>query len=214
MFRKTRRNTGPLYLRGARWNNSGSPFFMEYGYPEFAFFAKNTTLPWAGTAPLFVYPHKRKMRNPTFMPFIHSRLVAPINRQGYIGVAGGTNMYHNFLPGALVFPGAEQSLYQGMQENQQPAVEAIFQNPLQPANDSVQFPGQGLPVAANPYAHPYPIQANIMKPPSGIHSIMNSFKTQEGSIDIKKMIDTAGQMAYAVNQVQSLVKGLGGILKV
>lgn len=214
MFRKTRSNRGPLRCQRAKWNNSGAPFFMEYGYPQFAFFAKNTTLPWAGPAPVIVYSHKGKARNQTLLPFIHSHPVAPINRQGYLGRAGGTNRYHNFLPGAPVFPGGEQYLYQATQENPQPAAEAIFQNPLQPVNDSVQFQGHGSPVAANPYPHPYPIQANIMKPPSGIHSIMNSFKTQEGSIDIKKMIDTAGQMAYAVNQVQSLVKGLGGILKI
>jgi len=43
---------------------------------------------------------------------------------------------------------------------------------------------------------------------------MNSFKGQDGSLDINKMVDTAGTMMNAVSQVSSMVKGLGGIIKV
>ncbi|AEH53575.1 conserved hypothetical protein [Heyndrickxia coagulans 2-6] len=40
---------------------------------------------------------------------------------------------------------------------------------------------------------------------------MNSFKSQDGSIDFNKMVNTAGQMINAINQVSSMVKGLGGL---
>ncbi|QJX62722.1 hypothetical protein HLK66_14400 [Niallia circulans] len=45
-------------------------------------------------------------------------------------------------------------------------------------------------------------------------SIMNSFKSQDGSLDFNKMMDTAGMMMNAMNQVTGLVKGVGGIFKV
>lgn len=94
--------------------------------------------------------------------------------------------------------------------------EFIFQNPLEA--EGAEYSGGG-PIPANsinlnPYMHPYPKQSFTYKPPSGMKSIMNSFKTQEGNLDLNKMIDTAGQMANAVSQVQGMVKGLGGMFKV
>ena len=47
-----------------------------------------------------------------------------------------------------------------------------------------------------------------------ISSVLNQFKTQEGSIDFNKMIDTAGMMLNSMNQVSNLVKGVGSIFKV
>lgn len=92
-------------------------------------------------------------------------------------------------------------------------VESILQNPLQPKkNQGGMNPYMGY---TNPYMHPYPKQGmGGNRPPSGINSFMNSFKQQDGSLDFNKMIDTAGQMMNAVNQVSGLVKGLGGIFKV
>jgi hypothetical protein len=52
------------------------------------------------------------------------------------------------------------------------------------------------------------------KQPGGMNSLMNSFKSQDGSVDFNKMMNTAGQMMNAVTQVTSLVKGLGGMFKV
>jgi hypothetical protein len=65
-----------------------------------------------------------------------------------------------------------------------------------------------------PFSHPYPKQSAIPRPPTGVKSIMNSFKTQDGTFDVNKMVDTAGQMMNAVTQVSSMVKGLGGMFKV
>lgn len=88
----------------------------------------------------------------------------------------------------------------------------LFQNPLQPQDDPIYgFYGQ-QPEYQN--FNPYPQQNFLPKQPSGLQSIMNSFKSQEGNLDLNKMVDTAGQMVNAVTQVSSLVKGLGGMFKV
>ncbi|MFB6466047.1 YppG family protein [Cytobacillus sp. Hz8] len=90
--------------------------------------------------------------------------------------------------------------------------QTIFSNPLQPVNHSQAY-GQ-TQQNINPNMHPYPKNALNSKPPSGVQSIMNSFKAQDGSLDLNKMIDTAGQMMNAVTQVSSMVKGFGGMFKV
>ncbi|WNS73991.1 YppG family protein [Bacillus sp. DTU_2020_1000418_1_SI_GHA_SEK_038] len=101
----------------------------------------------------------------------------------------------------------------GMQMGQGNFSQSIFQNPLDPEtnqNNSNSF----NPYFSNSYMNPYPKQSFIPKQSSGVQSLMNSFKAQDGSIDINKMMNTAGQMVNAVSQVSSLVKGLGGIIKV
>ncbi|WP_074034002.1 YppG family protein [Bacillus massilinigeriensis] len=93
-------------------------------------------------------------------------------------------------------------------KNDQDYAKLLFENPLQQGEFSPY--GQIHPLQP---MNPYPAQAFALKPPTGMQSIMNSFKTAEGTLDFNKMMDTAGQMMSAVNQVSSLVKGLGGILK-
>lgn len=88
----------------------------------------------------------------------------------------------------------------------------LFQNPLQPEDDPIYGYYNHQPDYPN--FNPYPQQAFMPKQPSGLQSLMNSFKSQDGSLDINKMVDTAGQMVNAVTQVSSLVKGLGGMFKV
>ncbi|WML25819.1 YppG family protein [Neobacillus sp. OS1-33] len=89
----------------------------------------------------------------------------------------------------------------------------LFQNPLQPQDEIVQKP-QYMPMNGYPVMNPYPKQSAIPKQPGGVQTFMNSFKSQDGSVDINKMVNTAGQMMNAVSQVSSLVKGFGGIFKV
>ncbi|RSD26537.1 YppG family protein [Mesobacillus subterraneus] len=88
----------------------------------------------------------------------------------------------------------------------------LFQNPLQSEDDPIY--GYYNPQADYQNFNPYPQYAFMPKQPSGMQSIMNSFKGQDGSLDVNKMVDTAGQMMNAVTQVSSLVKGLGGMFKV
>ncbi|WP_251554129.1 YppG family protein [Neobacillus muris] len=112
----------------------------------------------------------------------------------------------NFQPGI----GAH---YMSMQNQpyQQKDSQFLFQNPLQPKEET--FAQSYSPMGGYPIMNPYPKQSFIPKQPSGMQSIMNSFKSQDGSIDFNKMINTAGQMVNAVSQVSSLVKGFGGIFK-
>ena len=110
--------------------------------------------------------------------------------------------------GAMPFVGQSGTL-------NHPQTPNIFQNPLQPheQTQSYYYPNsQTNP--ANYYPNPYPQQSFNQKQSKGINSVMNSFKAQDGSVDINKMINTAGQMMNAVSQVSSMVKGLGGMLKV
>jgi hypothetical protein len=85
----------------------------------------------------------------------------------------------------------------------------LFQNPLQPQDDMAQK--QFMPMNGYPMMNPYPKQNTIPKQQG---TFLNSFKSQDGSVDFNKMMNTAGQMMNAVNQVSSLVKGFGGLFKV
>jgi hypothetical protein len=90
----------------------------------------------------------------------------------------------------------------------------LFQNPLQPVNhhqNQHEMYNGNTPYTNNPYPK---ANLNVKSQSGGMNSIMNSFKSQDGSIDFNKMVNTAGQMMNAVNQVSSMVKGLGGIFKV
>ena len=103
-----------------------------------------------------------------------------------------------------------QSYYQ--QQVNVPDAQSVFQNPLHPGDHS--FPQQQhIPAMGQSYMNPYPKASFLAKQPSGMQSVLNSFKSQDGSLDINKMVDTAGQMINAVTQVSSIVKGFGGMFK-
>lgn len=103
--------------------------------------------------------------------------------------------------------------HHAQQSSQNSFANNVFQNPLEPESNQL-YPKAGQPFSPNPYMNPYPKQSFLPKQPSGVQSIMNSFKSQDGSLDINKMMDTAGSMMNAVSQVSSMVKGLGGIIKI
>lgn len=90
-------------------------------------------------------------------------------------------------------------------------IKSIFQNPLEPKDPYAQQ--MQMPNHAMNY-NPYPKPNVVPRPNGGIGSIMNSFKGQDGNIDLNKMVNTAGQMMNAVSQVSAMVKGLGGMFKV
>lgn len=80
-----------------------------------------------------------------------------------------------------------------------------FDNPLQP---QVKRP------PLQQFANPYPKQQFMQKPqPSGFQSVLNQFKTQDGSVDVTKMMNTAGQMVNTFSQMTSVFKGVGGLFK-
>ncbi|MBS4199471.1 hypothetical protein KHA93_07380 [Bacillus sp. FJAT-49732] len=102
----------------------------------------------------------------------------------------------------------DQGLYHNGNDNQ---ASQLFQNPLQPEDGyfyEKYANQQGLPNA-------YPKPPQLPKPPNGgFNTVLNSFKTQTGSLDINKMVNTAGQVVNAINQVSNMAKGIGGIFKV
>lgn len=113
-----------------------------------------------------------------------------------------------FPNGYQAFGGYNQLQGYNPQLNDYPTQQQLFQNPLQPVNQNE------ILNSYKPYTNPYPKSNYNVKPPaSGMNSIMNSFKSQDGSIDFNKMVNTAGQMMNAVNQVSTMVKGLGGLFK-
>ncbi|WP_066369571.1 YppG family protein [Neobacillus fumarioli] len=97
------------------------------------------------------------------------------------------------------------------QPSSQKDAQFLFHNPLQPSEEMVPKPYP--PVQGFSVMNPYPKNKLLAKQPNGMQSLMNSFKSQDGTIDFNKMINTAGQMMNAVNQVSSLVKGFGGLFK-
>lgn len=115
-------------------------------------------------------------------------------------------MGQNYQPGF-----ATQNVPFQNQNYSQKDSQFLFHNPLQPQEDMYQ---QYQAMNGYPMMNPYPKQSVMTKQPGGMQSFMNSFKSQDGSVDFNKMINTAGQMMNAVNQVSSLVKGFGGLFKV
>ncbi|MFB9988614.1 YppG family protein [Bacillus benzoevorans] len=102
----------------------------------------------------------------------------------------------------------QESIYQQQNGTQ---AQHVFQNPLNPSTQNAVHPQQQM--GSNPYMNPYPKGSVMAKQPSGMKTVLNSFKSQDGSLDINKMVDTAGQMINAVSQVSSVVKGFGGMFK-
>lgn len=65
-----------------------------------------------------------------------------------------------------------------------------------------------------PFMNPYPTQGQSAKPQtSQVNSFMNQFKGQDGNVDMKKMMDTAGQMMNTVNQLNNMFKGIAATFK-
>ncbi|MDF2536323.1 MAG: hypothetical protein K0R18_2485 [Bacillales bacterium] len=90
-------------------------------------------------------------------------------------------------------------------------------NPVQQGYYPNGAPQQGIqpnPFQVNPYfQQPYQPNGAINKQSSGFTGVLNQFKSQNGSVDFNKMLNTAGQMVSAVNQFSGIVKGIGGIFK-
>ncbi len=104
-----------------------------------------------------------------------------------------------------------------------------FQNgafPLNGYNGTQQSTGGGMGIPPNgfssqmnmfqqtPFMNPYPTQNQPKKASTTqTQTFMNQFKGQDGNVDMKKMMDTAGQMMNTVNQLNNMVKGLAATFK-
>jgi len=143
-------------------------------------------------------PYQMNPQNNDFMAFQQQN---PYFQQGMQPF--GQNYQPGFVP--------QNVPYQNQQYSQKDS-QFLFQNPLQPKDEIVR-PQAYMPMNGYPMMNPYPKQSMLPKQPSGMKSIMNSFKSQDGSVDFNKMVNTAGTMVNAVNQVSSLVKGFGGFFK-
>lgn len=168
------------------------------------------------------YPGQIRAGRPAYYPINHQSIPRnqPYSYQGPI-------QSHDWMPYPQQVPYFQQSAYHsnvpnGIINQQMPYpsgqntnkdAQFLFQNPLQPQEVHSHNPYMGQ-VNGYPLMNPYPINNGFLKQPGGIQSIMNSFKSQDGTVDVNKMVNTAGQMVNAVSQVSSLVKGLGGIFKV
>ncbi len=68
---------------------------------------------------------------------------------------------------------------------------------------------------AQPFPTPYPKPTPYMKQqPSGFQTVISQFKKSDGQLDFDKMMNTAGQMMNAVNQMGGLFKGVTSMFKV
>ena len=162
---------------------------MEGVYPQQMY-------PFDGNLPYQPYYDNQMYQQPSINPYFMEQF------SGSMPVSAGMmeNQNQNFYG----FQGQEmQNQYPKQQVNP-------FQNPLY-SKDEDFYPLQ----RGNTATHPYPKQ-NFMQKNQGnnFSSVLNQFKTQEGSIDVNKMIDTAGMMLNSMNQVSNLVKGVGSIFKV
>lgn len=108
-------------------------------------------------------------------------------------------------------PFSQQSAYQ--QGTNKSLSQSLFQNPLSMQEDSYNY-NQHIMSNNSPFMNPYPKASFLVNQQPGMKSVLNSFKSQDGTLDINKMVDTAGLMINAVSQVSSVVKGLSGMLKV
>lgn len=103
------------------------------------------------------------------------------------------------------FPGA-------MTQHPYSTAHQAFVQPLSPFDNPLQPQVKRPPSQA--FVNPYPQQQFMQKAqPSGIQSVLNQFKTQDGSMDVTKMMNTAGQMVNTVSQMTSVFKGVGGLFK-
>ena len=75
----------------------------------------------------------------------------------------------------------------------------VFQNPLLASDEKTNFLLKSSVFKSKSILSPIPQKASFLaKPPSGVQSVLNSFKSQDGTLDVNEMVDTAGQMVNAV----------------
>ncbi|PLS16416.1 hypothetical protein CVD28_17730 [Bacillus sp. M6-12] len=128
-------------------------------------------------------------------PYLQPQFRPPFN--GEVMGAG------TFMQGAQQMPHQAVPYYTEKQHNP-------FDNPLQPSTPPNPYQQPGI----HQFVNPYPKQSFMQKPQqAGLSSVLNQFKTQDGTIDLNKMVNTAGQVLNTVSQVSAMFKGAGSIFK-
>ncbi|MCE4047252.1 MULTISPECIES: YppG family protein [Bacillaceae] len=151
------------------------------------------------------HPQNVQTFDRTFNPYMNQGW-NPMMNQHYPGYYGNdVNQQHQ------AFGGYEQSYFHP-QNAYKPNTQNVFQNPLHQQEEMYQPMMQQS--MHQQYMNPYPKQSFNQKKQGNFKGFMNSFKSQDGSLDFNKMLDTAGMMMNAMNQVTGVVKGVGGIFKV
>jgi len=91
----------------------------------------------------------------------------------------------------------------------------LYQPHHYPIKNPSMYPQQWQFQNQSFYPTPYPIGATApsQQQHQGIQSLLSQFKNEDGTVDINKMMDTAGQMMGAVNQISGLVKGISNVFK-
>ncbi|WP_052342812.1 YppG family protein [Bacillus sp. EB01] len=157
----------------------------------------------------------------------YNRYQAPVYGQVPFTQQMPYGVYHQQgMPASHVMPGFQPGFPVGenMWPNNQfvpqtqqnrPGSHFLFQNPLDPGGQNGFF-GNSQPMQQMgfpPQFNPYPKGQFVQKTPGAMQSILGSFKSQDGTLDINKMVNTAGQMVSTVSQASALLKGLGGVFK-
>lgn len=192
-------------------------------FPNQENYPQSTSEYWGGYPQPMPHPHATNQEPPMYPYPLHNNggFVQPYHDPyQQAGYPPYQQMPQQGMAAGGAFPGS--SVMQPMQSQQMQPHQPMmgnpymqkqsqgfnpYDNPLQPAKRPPQIQQQAY--------NPYPKQQFMQKQqPSGIKSVMNQFKTQDGSMDVTKMMNTAGQMMNTVSQVSSMVKGVGGFFKV
>ncbi|TYR79950.1 hypothetical protein FZC66_12470 [Priestia megaterium] len=109
------------------------------------------------------------------------------------------------------FPQYHQQSWQGAYMPQYPYAQPQYQMPYMIGHYTQPFYNH---MGGIPFPNPYPKGSQKKPQPTQFQSLMSQFKSSDGNYDVNKMMNTAGQMMGAVNQLTTLVKGFSGIFKV
>ncbi|MBD8070203.1 YppG family protein [Bacillus sp. PS06] len=129
-----------------------------------------------------------------YYPINHQReFQSPYSQNRYMN----TNFQHQYPQGGLYSHNGYQPPIGGYPYSQI--------NPLNPHSQQGMY---------QQYPTPYPMNYQMTpQQASGFQSFLSQFKTEEGTYDYNKMMDTAGQMMGAVNQISGLIKGFSSAFK-
>jgi hypothetical protein len=127
-------------------------------------------------------------------PFFHG----PVSQGMFPGIAPG-----QVLPPSAFF----NQNHHILSNNNDALFTKVLDDPLHPLYNQISnFSNQLLPSFSSSPSHQ-------SFPQSPMNSFLQSFKNKDGSIDLNKMLGTAGQFMGVINQFSSLLKGFSQLFK-